>query len=175
MAKTAAAKAEVVDEYDLATGEVTKEQFVDQMPDVKTFRTIENWVRDGLITQVKLRRRDPVTGKVRSMPIFMQDDIDKLKEERNKAEVTRTAKPGALAMVAGQASPEMHALAFIARAVGGGGLDPDREPFIPIAQAAEEYKLSVPGILQLAEAKLIIIISGKNGKHMVSRRQLENI
>jgi hypothetical protein len=173
MVKAAAAEATIVDEYDLQPGELTKEKFAEQAK-VKSFRSIENWVRDGLIAAKKVRRRNPQTGVVALMSIYMQDDVDKFLAEKNANHAPTGGAGQALERSEKSADMQMQALAFIANAVGG-GMDPNRKPFIPIAQAAEEYDLSVPGIHHLIDDGTIKKFSGKNGKSMVSRRQIESL
>lgn len=168
-----AAEAQIVDEYDLQPGEMTKEQFAGEMN--VGFRSVENWVRDKMVTQHKLRRRDPESSKIRLMPIFMRDDVDEFKKTRD-AETVREAKPGAGAMTTtkGQGDFQNLALTYIVKKLEDGDAGTARrDPFIPTEMVVKEYGICEAELHRLESEKLLRRFAGEHGKAKWSRRQIE--
>jgi len=179
MAKTAAAAAEIIDEYSLKENELTKEQVADRA--AVSLRAVEIWKSKGLLPAQKVRRRitDPNTGKpvIKQVLIFMADDVEKFMADRDApVEIPTVDRPTAgTALAAREKRDDLSLMLMHSMAQATGLLPNPRKPFIPIAEAAAEYELSVPGIHALIDDGEIKAFSGPHGKKMVSRRQIESL
>lgn len=174
MAKTAAAKkrteeTHVMDEYDLQPGELTKSMTADKLS--CSIRKVEMLKADGKLAAEKKTRR--IDGVVKpNQLIFMESDVDEYKAKEAEGVKVPTHERSLPAVVERTVDNQNQGLAMLAHAMG---LGPKKDPFLEIDAAAVEYNLSVAGLKQLVKDEVLTRYSGKNGKTMLSRRQIENL
>lgn len=180
MTKTGAAKAEeghVLDEYDLQPGEMTKEQVADKAR--VTLRAVEIWKKEGKLPARKVRRRITTsdTGKevIKQVLIFMQDDVEKFLAEKDAAvEIPTIDRPSPETAIAARGNTDFQtaAMTYVVRKLSG---EDEPPAFLTIDQATEIYGLSPAEWHRLVNNGDLRRFSGKNGRTMLSRRQIESL
>lgn len=167
-AKTA--KAHILDEFDLQPGEMTKEMVRQRLG--CSVRKVEMLKADGKLAAEKKTRR--IDGVVKpNQLIFREEDVEKyIHDEANKSTKIPTIESQAMEIVRPTAEIQTQAIAMLGRALGVG---PRKDPFLEVDAAAEEYNLSVAGIKGMIKTGALTRYPGKNGRTMISRRQIENL
>lgn len=139
-------------------------------------RAVEIWKKEGKLPATKLRRRvndEPV----KQVLIFMADDVEKFKTERDAA-VHPDASPSTALVATGKPAQQHDqfqtlGIAAIAQKLGIG--ETPKSNFLTFQEATDEYGLSHAGWQQLVDNKRLETFPGKYGRTMLSRRQIENL
>lgn len=163
--KTAATEAQIIDEFDFGSEEMTKAEVMEK-GGVTTPKAVENWMKDGLPFH-KFRRRD-ANGKIRVTTVFMRQDVDDFLAARGADKAT-PVKPDALARTE-VVAPLVAMKALFEHA---GLLPQQREHFITTEQVVSEYGLCEADLKRLVDEKQLRKFAGKDGKRKWSRRQIE--
>jgi hypothetical protein len=170
MGKSAAVKAQIVDEFDLQQDELLKEQ-VKELGGVKSDKAVENWMKEGLPFQ-KLRRRGK-DGQVRIQSVFMRDEVEKFLAD--KAE--QPQQSGAMVVGGQRVDPMQLMMAVLDKAMPA---KVDRaDLFITTEQVLKDYPLSRGTLNRLAKEGVLRRFSHskkpKGWEYLWSRKQIENL
>lgn len=172
--KRAAVEATIVDEFDFQPGELSQEDVIKRLG-FKGVRSVQELTAEGRLPMIKKRRRSS-NGDLRSRPVYMADDVEKLKAEIEAGTEPDRASANALVPARGKIGGDAQAMfmAMLDRVVPGENAGA-RATFLSVEDAAAEYELSPAGIKQMIADKVLTRYPGKNGRAMVSRRQIENL
>ena len=173
----AAAAVEIQDEYSLQPGELTKEMVAAKAG--VSLRAVEKWKAEGKVSAAKKRRRVGDDPNPRPVLIFDEDAVEGFLKERDEPTqfpvIDRASTSTALAAREDQPATEMMMAVTGAalQALQNGGPQQKPSPFLSLDDAVTEYGLSPIEFHRLIDADLLRKFAGRNGKLMLSRRQIE--